>query len=213
MACENCNTASKILFGVAGVVALVGVILMIVAGVAGGEGFEIDLNPANAMNPLVVTESGKGDIGYCLHFKADQHANCNNLVTQTTIKGPGNTNIDVDNWCFYEQEEWEKEHDPPLRKLARFYIKEVNGVKQYGNYQVTSPTPLWVRDLGAEIGEAASGIVAMLGLFIVGVVVFIISCILCCVGCCCMSSGKTQVQVVAAGPGGQVVGQPVEARK
>lgn len=223
MGCE-CNLPAKILCGIASVLMLVGVIIMTVSGVSGGKGFEIDFNPKNAKNPTVKTESGKGDLGYCLHFKASEHSNCASLVAQTTCKSPSNTDIVVDDWCFYQQEEWEKEHDPPLRKLARFYLKDNAGVKEHGNYQITSPTNLWVRDLGAEIDEAASGIFAALGLFIFGVIVCIIADILFCVGCCCMAAGKptqvqvvsaqpTVLQVVSAQPGVQVVGQPISASK
>ena len=189
MACDGCNTKSKILFGVGGILGLVGAILMIVAATAGSEGLKVGFEAENQQTVTLTVETGKGGLGYALHIKASDHGSCESIKDGTTITKPsGASGSDpyLFDGCHEIQSEWEAENDPALRKLGHWFLTDNSGAKVYGDYTISSSVPVWVVDSGEELGEAVGGIMAMLGLFVVAVVIFVVSCILCCVGCCCM---------------------------
>lgn len=80
--------------------------------------------------------------------------------------------------------------------------------KQFGDYQITASTEVWVVDALEEFAEAVGGLFAAMGLIILMVVFFLIGTILMFVACCCCCQGPDKQ---AAGPPvqGMVVGQPV----
>jgi len=187
MACENCTTKSKIVFGVAGVLGLVGVILLIVAGTAGSAGAEVDFVVENKQSFTV--NMPQDHCGFSLYLKDTD--DCTAVKDATTVTDPNGDSVFFFGDCDAQQEEWAKEYDPAVRKLGWFFQKDNSGVKVVGDYSVSSSAPIWAMDWCGQIGEAVSGFFAMLGLFVVAIVVFVISCILCCVaGCCCMGPGK-----------------------
>jgi len=209
MACEGCNTKSKILFGVGGLLGLIGFILFIVAVTTGSESVKVGYVAENAKDPTVTAESGKGELGFAVHFEASKHSNCESISSATTITPPSGSNPLFFGTCNEAQSDWEKDNDPPLRKLGHFFINENAGVKVFGGYKISCTANVWVVDSGEELGEAVGGIFAAMGIFVVGIILCIIGCILCCVGCCCMDGKNTEV-VVAPGAAQpvQVVGAP-----
>ena len=211
MACENCNKTSKIIFGIAGVLALVGAIVIIVAVTTGSESTKVGFQVENQQNPTLKVENGKGRLGYALHFKASEHGSCDSIKSGTTITAPSGSAPLLFASCQEAQAAWEASNNPPLRKLGHFFLNENAGVKVYGDYTISSSTSLWVVDSGEELGEAVGGIFAAMGIFVLGIVFFVISCIMCCVGCCCMGGVKETPAVVVQG-GAQMVGQAQPAK-
>lgn len=193
---------AKVAFGVASVLALVGVVLLIVAGTAGAAAGEVDpvVKDQRSFSLSVTSET---DCGYSLFLRAT--GDCGQVKAGTTVTSPQGSSMPIWGGCDAEQGEWETKHDPPLQGMGHFSIKKDNGVAELGSYQVSSPASLWAVDYCAEIGEAVTGIVAMMGVFVVAIIVFIVSCVLCCVGCCCMSPKQQPTTITQGSPA--VLGQ------
>lgn len=79
--------------------------------------------------------------------------------------------------------------------------------KLAGQYQVNCGSRCWVIDTCEELGEAAGGFMAMIGLVMVMAVLLAVGDLLLCIACCCCCQGPDK----PAGPPvqGMVVGQPV----
>jgi len=195
MACEGCNTKSKIIFGIASVLGLVGVILLLLAGTAGSAGSEVDFVVENEQSFTV--NMPQDHCGFSVYLKDSE--DCEAVKAATTVKDPHGDDVFFFGDCDAPQEEWAKEKDPAIRKLGWFFQKEELGVKVVGDYSVTSSSPLWAMDWCGQIGEAVSGFFAMLGIFVLAVIVFVVSCICCCIGCCCMGQEKGPNVVVVQG--------------
>jgi hypothetical protein len=123
---------------------------------------------------------------------------------------------------------FEESHDPPLRRLGSFSRADdptdptmneygschVEGEpntfttcrKLSGDYRVTADVNVWMVNPGQEMGEAAGGLLAGLGIALCAYVCFIASFILWCVACCCCCQGPDVNVVVVGGTemGGKV---------
>lgn len=201
MACDQCSTTQKILYGIAGVLGLVGVILGVVAVTAGSEGLKVDFEAENkASFSLKVT---KEHCGFSLYTKAVGNS-CDSVFQGTEVKWQGNEISNFQKDCDMFREEWAKTYDPELIHVGHWtHSKDLAGPGGAGDYSVvqTSNVPLWAVDFCGQVGEAVSGIFAMLGLFVVAIVVFIVSCIFCCVAaCCCQPKPAPGANVVIGAP-------------
>uniref|UniRef100_A0A7S2P1P2 Uncharacterized protein n=1 Tax=Zooxanthella nutricula TaxID=1333877 RepID=A0A7S2P1P2_9DINO len=201
MGCEGCGTRSKILFGIGGLLALIGVILFAVMMVTGNSAVTVDFMSADQQNfNLEITQHP----GCKVALLALRTANCDAVYTATSVTDPDSQSVSISKDCspFFE-EDWVKNNNPPLRKMGRISQGKT------GTYRVQSTFKLWAVDECGQVAEAVGGILAAMGLFVVMIIIFIVSCIFCCIGCCCMESrskvvvttGANQVAVVPAASG------------
>lgn len=114
----------------------------------------------------------------------------------------------------HNDEDWEADHDPPLRTVGSFHPADDeddcghtdhclpdevsrgdceercrDGSKLYGTYRVSCGVDCWVVDLGEELEEAVGGIMGTIVLLIIMIILVIAGAILLCVACCCCFQG------------------------
>lgn len=133
-------------------------------------------------------------------------------------------------------ESFEGSHDPPIRSVGVFRAHDdptddrnaggcqdtshcnTDDVNSYcipqcrtleGNYEISCGSACWVVDAGEELGEAAGGIMAMMGLLIVCFILLGVGDLLLCIACCCCCQGPDKVPGGGGPVQGMVVGQPV----
>jgi len=198
MVCDQCSKAQKIIFGIAGLLGAGGILLGIVGVVMADDGFDVDFAVEEKME-FTLTIDAERHCGYGLFVESSK--DCQSTVDKTKITYDGQAQ-QIHASCGalaaflgpeHDPHKWAKENDPPLTHMSDFHSSES------GDYKVIAPNPLWAVDSCKEAGEAISGFVSMLGLFLVAIVIFIVSCILCCVACCCCQSQKPADQTVVVG--------------
>jgi len=207
MACDGCNTTSKILTGVGFLVGLIGICVAVAGVVTGSSALTVEWAAEDKTTLNLEVSDEHGVLGYTIYMEDDGPSACDTAFVTFSVTAPegAGERSDVTKMCHErpneETQSYMTSHEPPLRKLARF--SPVHGV--HGEYVVNSQVRMWATDDLKEIGEAVGGIFAAMGMMIIAIAVVIVGFIFCCVACCCM--GKTVVVVQQQQPG-MVVGAP-----
>merc|ERR1719382_1387970 len=169
------NKSAKIVFIVAAVMTLVGIIICIAA---------------------YATASNKGNLGFDVNIKATvTTTECDTAYSSITIVTGSTAVTSKASHCSMGvpvEPAWEAANDPPLRNFLHFYPVGwgTGSTTTEGTYTITSSLDLWVVDSGEEIGEAVGGIMAAGAIMVVGIIIFVVGLILSCVGCCCLCMGE-----------------------
>jgi len=198
MGCE-CNKTAKIVFIVAIILTLVGGIIVIGAIATASASFDVGFEIEKKSSGSVTVQSGHSNVWkfevYISQSDWESKSKCNTIHAGVTITGCTSTDnapIIFMNQCSDTSSTvdgtWQKGNDPPLRRLGSFpgRLQSLDP----GTCTITSGKELWVVDAAEEVGEAVGGIMAAIGLVMVGVVVALIGSILCCVGCCCLGNSS-----------------------
>jgi len=197
-----CNTRSKIAFCIATVLGLIGVILMFVSFSATGS-LDITWIAEQATDFDLTIDAGSCQ----MDFYVRQDVDCGQAYRDVDLRDPsGNYDRHFINVCggVYD-DSWTDDYDPKLYYMASLNA-DTSSQDPYGTYSVNSQQELWVHDWCESIDDIVSGFLALLFVFVIGLILLIVCSILCCVGCCCM----TPAPKPAANPVvGQVVGHPI----
>jgi len=211
----QCNTKSKILAGVGVVLGVVAVILLIIAQVAGNKAADIDWVIEGKTSATYHVKDASSNPLFSLYYAQSEKNNCKDHLNRTTVTDPRGQSVVLWDECsaYSNNEQHLKDHDPPLYTLATFFSPtDAQGVHISGNYQIDSSTKIWMMDALQELGEAVTGIFAMLGLFVGALIIGIVGCVLCCVACCCMDQNppNSGQPAPALAPVATVVGEPAK---
>merc|ERR1711935_966657 len=164
-------------------------------------------------------EMGTNDLGHTIYIEQSASCTDDDffstgvsdpLVTYSTA-GQSNT-MSVRCGTFVAgAESFESSHDPPIRSAGSINAFDdpnaapnedhctaddrANGMcfartaKLAGTYTISCSTNCWSVDVGEELGEAAGGIMAMIGLVLVMAVLLGVGDLLLCIACCCCCQG------------------------
>jgi len=192
----------KILLGVGSCFVIVGIVLIIVARVVGGNATTIEWEAEGVREATIVVPVGEDHCGIPLFVASSQP--CQPSFEAFSVEAPAGVEKPLVTWC----EEVEVEHnDKKLHVIAHIEVTNKDGVVA-GSYRVTnSRTEFWAADYCGEIAELQAGLLTALGLVVAAIILFIISCVFCGVACCCACQAPP-LQQQATQPGGMVVGQP-----
>merc|ERR1712066_439351 len=187
--------APKILFIVAAVFVLIGVIVLIAGIVTGGASTSLGFDVENADSGKVTCkDTGCGALGGfdVLILKSLSTADCTTAQSTTTVTAPDSTTVTCTNKCGSAiQSESYTTNDPALQEMCNFNPGGALNVAQVGDCTVAgSGQKIWVVNVGEEIGEAVGGIFAAMGIMVVAFILLGTGSILACVGCCCLCMGS-----------------------
>jgi hypothetical protein len=213
---------AMISFGCGAFLAVVGVIMVIIVFAVGGSAAGVDIAAEGTTLTLTVPAGDDEHwktCGFAIYIA--QSENCDATYAATTVTGPTpwqQSILTFTNQCGNSQvystttnpDDWKAKHDPPLQMVGHLEPRTGQPTTvHHGDYTVTSNNAViyYALDYCEELLEAVGAVAAMLGVFVVAVVMWIISCILCCVGCCCMNQSAAQ----SGAPPPVVVGQPAQS--
>jgi len=193
--------APKILFIVAAVFVLIGVVVFIAGIVTGGESTSLGFDVANADSGKVTcNDTACGALGGfdVLILDTVSATDCATAVSKTVIfPPPFAPSVSCSTRCGTASTNQQyKDNDPKLQQMCNFNPSLGNtnmgtpGATA-GDYQVVgSGQKIWVVNVGEEIGEAVGGIFAAMGIMVVAFILLGVGSILACVGCCCLCMGS-----------------------
>mmetsp|Transcript_139680 Transcript_139680/g.348313 ORF Transcript_139680/g.348313 Transcript_139680/m.348313 type:complete len:222 (-) Transcript_139680:101-766(-) len=139
----------------------------------------------------------QNEYGYTIHIEASKFDECEEAWKGTFVEASPNLTVwnpHLWNECGDDQEVWESQYKPQLRKMGLFYLPKKDGRMVYGKYRVVSNHSVWVMDVNKEIVEAVSSITRMIGVFILSMLMFCVAFVMCLVARdCCMKGPEVEV--------------------
>jgi len=192
--CQGCNTRAKIAFGVAVLLAIIGVVCIIVASAA-ADAVDVDFVVEGSQSfQIELTDD------CVLDFLTEESEDCDAAGAGIDVR-PADNSAWLASCSLYTYSWLEDFEDPPLQQVGQLWAFSSS---DRGTYEVSSVAKIWVHNGCEVVEDAVTGVLAMLGLLIVAIILLIVSGVLCCVGCCCLGDEKH----APISPTPVLVGQP-----
>merc|ERR1712217_79904 len=110
--------------------------------------------------------------------------------------------VRLTNMCHSSADSWNVDHDPALKKVARFSLtSNSSSLLRHipGTYNISSRVQIWLASDGEVMGKEIDGVLVGGLSVILGLVLALVGSALCCVAACCVRSSASGAQTESVG--------------